>query len=150
MIPPVPETGSMSERSPEHRHLPTREESRGLRAELDELARRGAELAQVIEAVLESETHDGDGIARLAACRSTIADQRLARLVGWMVLLDGRLSSMELRLDGVSREVSGHEEALKLVCEVLKDLDDPYGFGLSLDERVAPGSSECIPSEPEG
>jgi hypothetical protein len=138
----------MNERLSEHPHRPSGEGSCDLRAELDELARQGAELARGIEAVLRSEPHGGDGFARLVACRSSIADQRLALLVGWMTLLDRRLSRVESRLAGVAREAAGHEEALRLVCEVLKDLDDPYGFGLSLDERISRGSSECISDEP--
>lgn len=139
----------MNERLPEHRYRSTREESHDVRAELDELALRGAELARGVEAVLRVEPLDVDGFVRLVASRCLIADKRVALLTNWMARLDGRLSRVESRLAALSREVLGHEEALKMVCEVLKELDDPYGFGLSLDEQIGRGSSECIPSEPE-
>jgi hypothetical protein len=127
----------MSKRSPEPPCSPSCAESSRLRVELDELAQRGSDLARILDNVLASEQHDADGFARLITCRSTIADHRLALLVLWMTQLDGRLSRLENQLDRLSIEVGGHEEALKLLCEVLKELDDPYGYGLSLDERIA-------------
>ena len=34
------------------------------------------------------------------------------------------------------KRASDHDEALRIVCALLKEIDDPYGFGESLDERI--------------
>jgi hypothetical protein len=109
-----------------------------LLAELKELARREAELTEGLEAILARETPAGDGsIGRIVARRLSITDRRLELLACWMVLIDTRVGRVESRLRDLKGDVSSHEEALKLLCEVVKQMDDPYGFGLSLDERIA-------------
>jgi hypothetical protein len=40
------------------------------------------------------------------------------------------------RLNSLTNRAIEQENALRMMCEFLKDLDDPYGFGQSLDERV--------------
>ena len=34
-----------------------------------------------------------------------------------------------------------------MICTILKDLDDPYGFGVSLDERLAYDGPDWTPDE---
>ena len=53
-----------------------------------------------------------------------------------------RLGDQERRSAKIASLVEGHEEALRLLCLALKEIDDPYGMGASLDERL--GLDEAI------
>jgi hypothetical protein len=107
-------------------------------------------LARGLQAILAREPHDAKEFARLVACRSSITDLRLALLARWMDLLDRRLGRLGSRLAALSGEVSGHEGALRVLCDMLRELDDPYGFGLGLDERIAGDASDRGSGEAEG
>ncbi len=64
-------------------------------------------------------------------------EHQLGQLVRSIDRMNRRLGRMELRLTSLTSQASDQEEALRMMCEVLRDLDDPYGFGESLDERLA-------------
>lgn len=120
---------------------PSRHESNtepnGSRAHLEELDRRDAGLAQTIEGLLGREDLDVRELAVLLAGRMSIANRRLTVLSHWVSRLTNRLGELESRSERLSRKAGDHEDSLLMICQVLKDLDDPYGFGLSLDERIA-------------
>lgn len=60
-----------------------------------------------------------------------------ARIDRWMAQMDRRLRRIESRLSALAGRVMDHHEAIGMITALLRDLDDPYGFGASLDERLA-------------
>lgn len=75
------------------------------------------------------------------------AEGRLAHLDRSIIRMKRRASDVEFRLADLARESSRHEESLRMICTILKDLDDPYGFGVSLDERLAYEGPDWTPDE---
>jgi hypothetical protein len=104
---------------------------------LEDLARGESRLESDIQGALAGGSPGVGDLARLLAERSSLAGRRLALLTQWVAVLDRQLSELRSRSDDLTRRVSGHGESLRMVSELLKELDDPYGFGLSLDERIA-------------
>jgi hypothetical protein len=117
---------------------------------LDTSASRDAELARSIEAMFAGEGRTRNHVAVLLAGRLSIADRRIALLARLATLMARRLLAVECRSERHANKISDHEEALRMVCEVLQELDDPYGFGKSLDERIAGDGPSPLPSEFEG
>ena len=54
----------------------------------------------------------------------------------WMGQLDRRIGQIESRVSGLATRASDQQEALRMMCSVIQEIDDPYGFGQSLDERI--------------
>jgi hypothetical protein len=98
---------------------------------LDDLDRRVAELAQIAERAPRGGRRDDAAIGE-----SVGAEERAEALSRRIDLLVRRLDRVTSRVDEIARQVAGHEDALKIVCLLLKQIDDPYGFGESLDERI--------------
>jgi hypothetical protein len=94
-------------------------------------------LTQSLETALENGYVDPKVVVPLLAARLSAIEYRLANVDRWMDRVKRRVAQMESRLTGLSERTSGQEEALRMMCLVLKDLDDPYGLGTSLDERIA-------------
>jgi hypothetical protein len=116
--------------------LPVHEGSRGVRALLEKLAHQEAELAASIETALAGEHLDEKSIAQLLRARCSATREGLALIFRWMDQLDHRMKQLESRVSGLATRASDQQEALRMLCSVIQDLDDPYGFGLSLDERI--------------
>ena len=53
-----------------------------------------------------------------------------------MERMNQRLGRVESCLKSLSSQAADQEEALRMICEVLKGFDDPYGFGQSLDDLI--------------
>jgi hypothetical protein len=86
---------------------------------------------------------------RLDLLDRRVAD--LARIEEGAALLSRRINMLIRRLERgdsrtaeVARQVADHEGALKMICVLLKQLDDPYGFGESLDEQIAREDGESM------
>lgn len=127
----------------------TGEETRATLVALEELSRREEELARGIETVLANEVHDPQNFARLMAHRAAVTDRRLVLTARCVAMLEERVRRLESRLDDASRDIAGHESVLRLLCEVIKELDDPYGMGTSLDDRIAREAWNPPPGERE-
>jgi hypothetical protein len=113
-----------------------KDEARDLRDRLEDLARRNADLARVMEQA-PGDGREGDPRgAALIALRASLAEEQIAVLGRWVDLLTRRLTQSERRWCELADLVAGHEEGLRLVAAALKEIDDPYGFGESLDERI--------------
>ncbi len=121
----------------EDRDTPTHEARRALEAERERPARVEDKLTRSLETALEMGVVDPTALVRLLTCRLSLLESRLVRADRWMDRMRRRFSQVESQLAGLSVQTSEHEEALQMMCSVLKELDDPYGFGLSLDERIA-------------
>ncbi len=116
----------------------TRDDQPGGRgADANHQARRTDEPTVGLETALESGLVELKDIVRLLACRLSATERRLARIDQWMDRIDRRMSRAESRVASQKDQSSKHEESIRMICTVLKDLDDPYGFGVSLDERLA-------------
>jgi hypothetical protein len=139
----------MSELGEKDGGSPGPEESRGIRSQLARLARREAALAHGLESVLASGSFDGKEFARLLAGQWSTIEHRLVWTLRWMDQLDQRMSHVESRLSTLTGQASDQEEALRMMCSVLRDLDDPYGFGVSLDERIMGDRQDPAPGELE-
>ena len=79
---------------------------------------------------------DENRLTELLRDRSPDARRELSRILHWMNQFDLRLCRIESGLKDLASRASNQEETLSMLCTVLKELDDPYGFGRSLDERV--------------
>jgi hypothetical protein len=113
-----------------------REGSRGLRDELERFARHEAELASSIDAVLAGDHLDEKSVAQLLRARCSATRDGLTLLFQWMDQLDRRIRQIDSRVSGLATRASDQQEALRMMCSVIQEIDDPYGFGLSLDERI--------------
>ena len=76
-------------------------------------------------------------VVQFLASRVWDAEHQIARLVQRMDGMKRRIKELETRLARVERRSSEHEESIRMMCVVLRELDDPYGLGPSLDERLA-------------
>jgi hypothetical protein len=103
----------------------------------DRLDPRQESPALAVLAAVESGHVDLKAAVLFLASRLSEAERRLVHLGRSIDRMRRRTSDVESRLAGLARESSRHEESLRMICAVLKDLDDPYGFGMSLDERLA-------------
>ena len=114
-----------------------REGSRGLRLELERFARQEAELASSIETALAGDHLDEKSVAQLLR-----AAEQPPRATGITFIfqcidqLERRIRQIETRVSDLATRASDQQEALRMMCSVIQEIDDPYGFGLSLDERV--------------
>ena len=122
---------------------------RRFHALLDDLARREGELERAVHDVLDDDQRETRELLRLQSARSSVAGRRLALLTRWVSLLDQRLSDTRTRSEWLAGQVSKHDESLRMVCHILKEIDDPYGFGLSLDERIAGEGADLASDQTE-
>ena len=120
--------------------LAQREGSRGFRDELERFARQEAELASTIETALAGDHLDEKSVAQLLRARCSATRDGLTLLFQWMDQLDRRIGQIDSRLSGLATRASDQQEALRMMCSVIQEIDDPYGFGLSLDERILGGA----------
>jgi hypothetical protein len=74
--------------------------------------------------------------AQLLQARSLVPQQKLSSFFRWMDQLDRRMSQIESSLSDLANRSSTQDEAIRMMCSVLKEMDDPYGFGQGLDERI--------------
>jgi hypothetical protein len=140
----------MNHSEEKHEEPPRPEDSSPTRSQLARFARREAQLAQGLENLLAAESFDRDQFARLLAGQRSAAQGRLAWTVKWMEQLDERVTELESRLSTLTGQASNQERSVRMICSVLRDLDDPYGFGLSLDERIMSDRDEWTPEESDG
>jgi phage shock protein A len=116
-----------------------------IEADPDHLAEIEAKLVQGLQRALadgrldvETFGHlDVNEFARRLASRSRATERRHARISQWMTRLDRRMRQVESCLVALTRRMADQQESIRMICATLQDLDDPYGFGLSLDERIA-------------
>lgn len=113
----------------------------------DRLDPRQDSPAMAVLAAVESGHVDLKAAVLFLASRLSDAEGRLAHLGRSIDRMKRRASDVESRLAGLARESSQHEESLRMICAVLKDLDDPYGFGIGLDERLAYDGPDWTPDE---
>ncbi len=115
----------------------TRDGRIGSDAEKDRLDRPEADRASELLAALQGGQMGAETAVRLLASRLMEAEGRLAQLGRSMDRMKRRLGDVESRLAGLENRSSEHGESLRMMCAILEDLDDPYGFGHSLDEQIA-------------
>jgi hypothetical protein len=113
-----------------------RETTRAIREGLAQHTRQEAELALSLQTALAGERLDEKSVARLLQARCSATREGMMLICRWLSLLERRISQTESRVSDLITRASDHDESLRLVCSVLKEIDDPYGFGLSLDERI--------------
>ncbi len=111
-------------------------------------ARELADLATRLDRLAAAEAAEAKEIAILAARSTSILIRRLAAIDRRLSRIDGRLRREEYRLGNLSSRISDHETSLRMICEVLKQMDDPYGFGRGLDDRIANEDLDFDNSEP--
>jgi PIN domain nuclease of toxin-antitoxin system len=126
--------------------LPSRQGSRAIAVELERLERQEADLASSLESALAVAHPDARSLARLLQARSSATREGITLVFHWMVQLDLRISRIESRMARLATRSADQQEALRMMCSVLKEMDDPYGLGLSLDERIL-GEAEHGPAE---
>lgn len=63
--------------------------------------------------------------------------------------LTRRLVEQERRSAELGTMVDRQREIIRLLCHVIKELDDPYGLGESLDERIGLGDASPSPRDDE-
>jgi hypothetical protein len=129
-------------------NLPRRKlsEARTWRRELDDLERQDAELARTCQLL---SSRDGQGWGELFALmtsRSMIANRRIALLTQWMNCVTTSVMELERGSHRAESQSERQEKLLQLLCEAWNELDDPYGFGVSLDERIAGDDENLAPS----
>lgn len=115
---------------------------RRFRNTLDQLARQESDLEHAVQQALAADAVEPKTLATLLAKQSSIANRRLTLLTQWVSALDRQIGELGTDSETHSEQIVEHEHALRMVCDMLKDMDDPYGFGLSLDERIAGNGGE--------
>jgi hypothetical protein len=109
---------------------------RALRAELEKLERQEAELASSLEAALAGEHLDEKSLVHLLQARCSATRDGITLIFHWLSQIDLRISRIESRVSGLATRASDQQETLRMMCSVIQEIDDPYGFGQSLDERI--------------
>ncbi len=122
---------------------PIARRAEALRSRLAELAREEAQVARQVMAprspTLESESHAAllSQLAGVAAKKSLL----LIHLVDWI----------ESQWKLASQTSTEHADKLELqaasirnICLILKNLDDPYGFGAAVDDGIASETDEFL------
>jgi hypothetical protein len=132
-----------------HQH-PIADSLTALKTQLETLGQSEEGLERNIEVLLSREGERDGPLTALLASRSATNNLRLSLLVQWTTLLDRKLNDLEARLDGLAGLIHSHDESIRTICHLIKDLDDPYGFGLSLDERIAGDGEDLLAMDPEG
>ena len=130
-------------------HLISDDHPKVSRAGTDAAGQVADGLARTIAEVLNCDQREARELVTLATQRSPVADRRLTLLARSVVRLARRLREAESRTRKLAARVDDHEKSLRMVCEILKQLDDPYGFGLSLDDRIGDDDPELSSSEDE-
>jgi hypothetical protein len=127
----------MNEPGTADRDVPAPEDRDGEEAGPGRATRGADSLTQSLETALENGYVDPKDVVPLLASRLSAIECRLASVDRWMNRVKRRVAQMESRLTALSERSSKQDGALWMMYQVLKDLDDPYGFGTSLDERIA-------------
>jgi hypothetical protein len=135
----------MNEHQKNYRESPTQGDRNGDRTEPACRARTQANPTSSVETTHESGHLDPKVDPLLVLSRLTEAECRLAQLVRSMDRMKRRLSVVESQLARLASQSSTHKESLQMISTILKDLDDPYGFGLSLDEWRADEGADWSP-----
>lgn len=138
----------MNETGKKHRSSPAHDFPSRLRLDLDRVAVKESELTLSLEAVLADEHPDQQQIAQLLEARSSAAQQKFSLILKWMDQIDRRVSKVESRVADLARQTSDQGEAFHTLYSVLKEIEDPYGFGASLDEWIL-GDAGDEPTEDE-
>jgi hypothetical protein len=99
-----------------------------------------------METFAEIDIHE---LARRLVSRSEATKPGLARIARWMMRLDRRMRQVESRLGALTNQAADQQQAIGMICAILRDLDDPYGFGLSLDDRLACDGADRTAEEDE-
>ncbi len=72
-----------------------------------------------------------------------------SQILRWIDQLDRRVSQVESRLADLANQASDQGEAFRMMCSVIKNIEDPYGFGVSLDERILGDAGHATTDEQE-
>jgi hypothetical protein len=99
--------------------------------------RAEAEPTGSFEAALRAGRVDLRPLVQYLASRVWAAERQLERLGQSMDRIRRRVGEVESQVAGLASRSSEHGESLRMMCTILKELGDPYGFGTSLDERIA-------------
>ena len=116
--------------------LPFHQGPRAHSRRVRKLVREEAELASSVETALAGEHVDERSFARLLRARCSATRQGITLIFNWMSQLDRRISQLESHVSGLANRAANQEDTMRMMCSMLEELDDPYGFGQSLDERV--------------
>lgn len=108
------------------------------------------EIADRLERIAADESVDAREIVRLAAVSLASVARRIAAIERRTTLISGRIGGWEARLEESEDRIGDHQRSLKLICELLKQMDDPYGYGRETDERIAREEIDYDRLEPEG
>lgn len=108
------------------------------------------EFADRLARLASDESVDAREIARLTAISLASVARRIAAIERRTTLISGRIGGWEARLEASEDRIGDHQKSLKLICELLKQIDDPYGFGRETDERIAREEVDYDRLEPEG
>jgi len=136
----------------------TREGRGGTEADSAHRAEMEAKLIQgfrraLADGRLDAETFgrlDLEELARRLASRPEVTERRPARIDRRMMRLHRRMRQVESRLATLTGQVTDQREAIRMISTILQECDDPYGFGLSLDERLAYDEPERTADGEEG
>jgi hypothetical protein len=116
--------------------LPSHGGPRSIRAELEKLAIDDSKLSQSLEAALADESLEQKSLAQAVQAHSAAMHRRVSLILRWMDQIDSRMNEMQSRLSDLANHASDQDETMTMMCSVLKDMDDPFGFGRTLDERI--------------
>lgn len=121
----------------------------GNQARPQHLAGPEADLTLSLDNAIQNGTVDLRPVVQFLAARVWEAERQLGRLARRMDGMKRRVSELEFELSRVAGRSSAHADSIRMICTVLKELDDPYGFGTSLDERLAYDEAD-LTTEDEG
>lgn len=108
------------------------------------------EIADRLERLAAAESVDAREIARLTAVSLASVARRIAAIERRTTLIGGRIGGWEARLEVSEDRIVDQQRSLNLICELLKQMDDPYGFGRETDDRIASEEIDYDRLEPEG
>lgn len=123
------------------------EDIRAIADRVDDLSLCIAHLAEIVQGLFD---RSGRPIGHARPSRSAYIateaqDEGLSRRVDQ---LRRRCGDQERRSADIAARIDGHDRLLRMLCLAVKELEDPYGFGQSLDERI--GADNPFPDGDDG
>lgn len=104
---------------------PARDRVPALEHRIASLERRIANLHRLLEGLVVGPGPSAEGERE----REPLLARRVERLAR-------RLIDQERVSARLAASIDDHNEILRTLCQVLRELEDPYGLGTSLDERI--------------
>lgn len=100
--------------------------------------------ARAIAALVDQAPHDPAILASALRAQLDLADRRHRLVMGTLAQIASLCGQLQSAAERQNRRLHLIESSLRDVCQLIREIDDPYGLGLSLDEQIAPEDDDLV------